>query len=132
MKGISSVYSGHEHGLLPYWLKVSSGIILVLLFANVYIQRYLRMRKRQIISSAGNEGSKATQNMKELKVIVEGMTCNHCKMNIDKSINQHAGIKNVIANIKNGEVTLIAEDIDLDKVKSAVEKIGYNYKGIKK
>ena len=132
MKGISRVHSGHEHGLLPYWLKVSSGIILVLLFANVYIQRFLRMRKGQIISSAEDKVLKAAQNMKELKVIVEGMTCNHCKMNIENSINQHAGIKKVIANIKNGEVTLIAEDIDLNKVKSAVENIGYKYKGIKK
>ncbi len=48
MKGINVMHSGHEHGLLPYWLKVSSEIILVLLFANVYIHKYLRRRKREI------------------------------------------------------------------------------------
>ncbi len=132
MKGISSVHSGHEHGLLPYWLKVSSGIILVILFANVYIQKYLRNRKAKTASFAGNEKLKTTHTMKELKIIVKGMTCSHCKMSVENSIKQLAGIVNVSADVEKGEVTLDAESIDLDKVKSAVESTGYIYKGIKK
>lgn len=132
MKGISRVHSGHEHGLLPYWLKVSSGIIMVILFANVYIQRLLRNRKRQIVPSAENKGSKTTQNMNELKIIVKGMTCSHCKMNIERSVSQLAGIKKASADVEKGEVTLTGENIDLNRVKSAVESTGYIYKGIKK
>ncbi len=132
MKGINMMHSDHEHGLLPDWIKISSGIVLVLMFANVYIHGYLRGRKREILSSDENIESNTIHKMKESKIIVEGMSCSHCKMNIENSINRHAGIKKVTADIKSGEVRLLAENIDFNKVKSAVEMMGYIYKGIKK
>ncbi|UCH13079.1 MAG: permease [Bacteroidales bacterium] len=130
MKGISRVHSSHEHGLLPYWLKVSSGIIMVILFANVYIQRYLRKRKEKAAPSDESKKTKKTQTMKEFKIIVKGMTCGHCKMNIERSIKQLAGIEKVSADVEKGEVTINADNIDLEKVKSAVESTGYIYKGM--
>ena len=68
----------------------------------------------------------------DIKTIkVEGMTCNHCKMNVERSILNLEGIETAVADPDRSEVVLEGEGIDLEKIKLAVESIGYDYKGIK-
>jgi copper chaperone CopZ len=67
--------------------------------------------------------------MNEVKVKVTGMNCNHCKINVETILKKIGGIDIAIADLVNGEVTLKGDDINLDKVKSAVETIGYSYGG---
>jgi uncharacterized protein len=67
--------------------------------------------------------------MNELKFKVSGMNCNHCKINVENNLKKIAGIQIAVADLMHGEVTLKGEDIDLEKVKSAVESIGYSFEG---
>jgi uncharacterized protein len=69
------------------------------------------------------------KTMSELKVKVSGMNCNHCKINVENSLKKIAGIQIAVADLMHGEVTLQGEDINLDKVKSTIESIGYSYEG---
>ncbi|MFO7655896.1 MAG: cation transporter [Bacteroidales bacterium] len=69
--------------------------------------------------------------MKEVKVLVEGMTCNHCKMNVENSIRSVAGITGSEADLTTGVVTVYGDKIDLAKIKDAVESAGYTFSGIK-
>lgn len=130
IKGIITEHGSHEHGILPQWLKVSSGIIMALLFVNIYIQKLLKRRKENTKSESERKEQDIQPKMKELKVIVKGMTCSHCKMNVEKNISGIAGIKNVTADVGREEVTITGENINLDQVKSVVENIGYSYQGI--
>ena len=118
----------HEHGLLPVWLKMSSGILLAGLILNGYIQKFIRryFNIKNIISN------KITQmDMSEIKVIVTGMNCSHCKMNVEKSINSVEGVTDSTANPDSGEVIIHGDNINLDKIKNAVEGIGYAFQGLK-
>lgn len=67
--------------------------------------------------------------MKELKVKVMGMNCNHCKINVETGLKKVAGVEMALADIVNGEVTLKGENINIENVKSAVESLGYLYNG---
>lgn len=69
--------------------------------------------------------------METKTVLVEGMTCNHCKANVERAINSVEGVKETVADPATGLVIVKAESLDLDKVKSAVEKIGYTFSGDK-
>lgn len=69
--------------------------------------------------------------MNEVKVIVTGMTCNHCRMNVENSIKSVDGVSNSRADIASGEVIVSGDNIDLGKIKAAVEGIGYTFQGIK-
>ncbi len=130
LRGIITGHGGHEHGLLPQWLKVSSGIVMALLFANVYLQKYLKRKKRIITSKTDNNQSDKLIKMKEMKVIVRGMTCSHCKMSVERNIGAITGIESVNADVDRGVVTITGENIDTDRVRSAVEDIGYSYRGV--
>ena len=130
INGIIAEHGSHTHGILPEWIKVSSGAIMVLLVINIYIQRFIKWRNKRISSkSAGIETEKQIKT-KKMKIAVKGMTCNHCKMNVEKGIGEIAGVKSVNADIGKGEVTLEGENIDMDKVRSAVENAGYGYEGL--
>lgn len=65
----------------------------------------------------------------EQKVLVKGMSCNHCKMAVEMNLKKISGMETVLADLGSGEVTLKGASIDLDKVKQVVEDIGYAYDG---
>ena len=68
--------------------------------------------------------------MNEFKIKVNGMNCNHCKMNVENALRKIKGINGVLADVNSGEVTLNGDQVNLDEVKSAIENTGYSYGGI--
>ncbi len=121
----SNVTEMQGHGFLPYWLKAGSGILLLLLIANGYISKLFKHKEPEITTTD------MSSQVEKMKISVEGMTCNHCKMNVERSILNLEGIETAVADPDRSEVVLEGEGIDLEKIKLAVESIGYDYKGIK-
>lgn len=117
------VHLHDEHGthLLPHWLKVVSSIGLIALLINGYIQKYTG--KRKIVES------KSISEMAEKTVKVSGMTCNHCKANVENNLTTIEGIDNIEIDLESGKVKMTGEDINLNEVKDKVESIGYQYEG---
>jgi copper chaperone CopZ len=68
--------------------------------------------------------------MEERKVIVKGMNCNHCKVNVENGLMRINGINKVLADVVNGRVLITGTQVDLDQVKNAVEELGYVYEGV--
>lgn len=63
--------------------------------------------------------------MKEFIIKVEGMACEGCERRIQNALKNMEGIENVVANRKEGIVTITAENIDMNKVKEKIEDIGF-------
>lgn len=67
--------------------------------------------------------------MKELIIKVEGMVCNGCENRVQNAIKQIKGIENVVANYKEGTVTITAkQEINEEIIKEKIEDIGFNVK----
>ncbi len=58
---------------------------------------------------------------------VNGMTCNHCKMNVERAALGLDFVKKASVNLKKGELSLVMEEIEgaVNKVKSAIQEAGY-------
>lgn len=69
--------------------------------------------------------------METKTVLVEGMTCSHCKANVERAINLVEGVKETEADPSTGIVKIVAQNLDLSRVKASVEKIGYTFAGEK-
>jgi len=115
------IHDGHGTHLLPYWMKVASSILLIILLINGFLQKYLTGKKI--------EESKIDNQMAEKTVKVSGMTCNHCKTNVQNNLSSIEGIENIEIDLDSGKVKMTGDDIDLSAVKSKVESIGYEYGG---
>lgn len=109
----------HQHEMLPQWLKLSSTFILGSLILMGYWKKYFRSGKKikqHEISKIG----------KDWNIIVEGMTCNHCKSNVENAILSVEGVENVHIDLASGEVNIAGNSIDHKKVQAEVEGVGYN------
>ncbi len=113
--------TGHGSHMLPYWLNVGSSVLLILLLINGYVQKYFNRTKL-------NE-TKIINDMTEKTIKVNGMTCNHCKANVQNNLSSIEGIENIEIDLESGKVKMTGESIDLDQVKNKVESIGYVYEG---
>jgi copper chaperone CopZ len=63
--------------------------------------------------------------MQTKTIKVEGMTCNHCKANVENNLQKLAFVDSAVVNLAEKTVTLEGDEIDLEKVKETVESIGY-------
>ncbi len=66
------------------------------------------------------------ETWQEWNIIVEGMTCNHCKENVENAIRSVRGIEDVQINLTSGEVIFAGKSVDQNKVKDEIESVGYN------
>jgi uncharacterized protein len=115
-------HMGHDHsGMLPAWLKISSALALSLLILNGYIQKFLSYMK--IKSSTITQPGFSAGNIQTLHV--GGMTCNHCKANVENSVKSSEGVEEATVDLTSGTVVIKGNSFDLEKIKSGIESIGY-------
>jgi uncharacterized protein len=113
---------GHNHKeMLPAWLKIGSAATLTLLIINGYIQKYLNSKK---MSSPENKSSVFSADTIQT-IYVGGMTCNHCKANVENSVKSATGVEDVTVDLATGQVDIKGGSIDLAKIKEGIIGIGY-------
>jgi uncharacterized membrane protein YraQ (UPF0718 family)/copper chaperone CopZ len=120
---MSHLHAGHEHGLVPYWLQVVSAILITAFLLNIFISNLVKR------FSKDSDRHDTLLAMREIKVVVRGMNCSHCKMTVETNLKKVEGIEDIVADVDRQLVTITGEHVDLDKVKNVVESIGYTYGG---
>jgi len=112
----------HHHEAMPQILKYASALILTGLIVYGFFEKYLSS-KRMII----NKLNFTTMTLKTINV--QGMTCNHCKANVENNLKNLDCITSVNIDLATGNVELDGNNIDLEKVKNVVNSLGYKYVG---
>ncbi|NNE98676.1 MAG: hypothetical protein HKN25_06615 [Pyrinomonadaceae bacterium] len=77
-----------------------------------------------------NQSSVATENVKQSKTViieVDGMTCDGCASHIDATLKKLKGVISAKASYKEKNVKVVynPEQITLEKIKKAINEIGY-------
>ncbi len=63
--------------------------------------------------------------MKETIIKVQGMACGGCENRIQNALKNIEGIEKVVANHKEGTVTITANEINIDKIKERMQDLGF-------
>lgn len=88
----------------------------------------LRLRKYKI--NFKEENKKMTEYIKN--VSIEGMQCNHCKMSVEKALNEIEGVINVDVNLENKNAIIKSEkEIEDTVINSKIEDAGFKVIDIK-
>jgi copper chaperone CopZ len=67
---------------------------------------------------------------KEKVLTVEGMTCHHCEMTVEKALLEIAGVKTAKADHSTKSVAVEYKgELDMPNVKEKIEKAGYKLVG---
>lgn len=65
------------------------------------------------------------------EILIEGMTCNHCKMRVEKALGEIEGVNNVSVDLEAKKATLeIVSEVGDAVLKEAVEDAGYDVTAI--
>ena len=66
------------------------------------------------------------------EVSIEGMSCNHCKMSVEKAVGSIEGVTNVEVSLENKNAIVKSNvEIDEEKIKNAIEEEGFKVVDIK-
>lgn len=124
---ITESMQGHQHGILPQWLVWVSTISLLLLII------YHSMRKIKgffTTSKITTREVNVEEKLSDPTLLVSGMNCKHCKMNIEKHLVQIEGVISVDANENTGAVICRGVDISADDVQKMIHSLGYKLEGV--
>jgi uncharacterized protein len=127
MNAMNHIHTGgHVHEILPRWLQVGSAIILAILMINGLLRIYLPsifVKKSQIIEPLKYK----VMNFKT--ILVEGMTCNHCKMTVENNLKKMSGVNDVKVDLLSGKVIIEGENLNLSLAQKTITDLGYKFKG---
>ncbi len=116
---IAHQHLSHNHMESLSWWQITSGIVLIILIINGYIQRILKSKNNNV-----EQFKYSTMEIKTIKV--EGMTCNHCKANVENNLKQLSFVENAKVNLSEKTVTLEGEQINLETVTQTINSLGYS------
>ncbi len=114
---VTQQHLGHDHGTGLSWWEIASGIVLIALIINGYIQKHRPSKKDNITQK------KSGMEIKTIKV--EGMTCNHCKTNVESNLKKLSFVDDAEVDLVKKTVTLNGDKIEIEKAKDTIESLGY-------
>ncbi len=116
--GISPLhYMNHEHGAGMIGKNLS--VIISIAFAAIIAASIWRKFIQPRISKRNQmEGSKET------RIVIDGMSCNHCVMNVEKAIRAVPGVERVEVRLNEG-AAYIEGRFNLDALVKSIEAVGY-------
>ena len=107
--------SHHSHGGTP--LEYISTIIFCVCFSIAIFNKYFCKKGK-------------TMESFEKTYSIKGMTCNHCKAIVEKSLSKLEGVKKVEGDVAN-KCVLIEGDVDVELIKSTINELGFEFCGEK-
>lgn len=111
----------HNHDILPLWIKYGSAILLGLLIINGYVQKYLN--KHTMKEDSLSDNTLLAGNITLMNV--SGMTCNHCRQNVENAVRSVNGVEDVTIDLASGDVSIKGNSPDLSRIRKEIESIGY-------
>ena len=111
----------HQHQLLPPWLTDSAALILALALAYHY---FSKLRSRL------SDRNKRNTHMAFTVLDVHGMTCRHCKMNVENKLNSLPFVTQAEANPDTNRVHVEGEGLDMKLIESSIRELGYDFRGV--
>ena len=77
------------------------------------------------------EERKMEKKIYEKNVYIEGMSCNHCKMSVEKALKSIDGVENVAVKLDDKKASITStKSINNDEIKKVIENIGFEVKDI--
>jgi len=124
---VATYAHAHAEGGLFYQ---SAAVVLLVILAFSFGSRFLR-EKRATKPQTENSKTKRSSQGQRLELAVTGMTCNHCVENVRRAVTECTGVQNVEVSLKRGRVVVEGENLDPDRIMSAIEELGYQARILK-
>ncbi|MFN8257243.1 MAG: permease [Bacteroidales bacterium] len=137
---INHIHHHHDmnHGL-PVWLQILSSALLVIFILNIYFIRYIKNKKPRLLSGLYKnllfnplESPENNQSFTDnrYQIVVNGMNCNHCKVNVENTLQSIPGITSVNVLLDKSTASFNCDSPDMKLIKEKIESVGFEFGGV--
>lgn len=121
------------------WFEWACTILMILMLVNAIVLPKLGLRKAHHCHchdehhhdedgcSCGCESDECHSEQNVVKYIVEGMNCNHCRMNAEKALQQVEGVESATVDLASKEAVVKGYATE-EQLRQAIEAIGFELK----
>lgn len=100
------------------------GALAMSLSSVCVVTNALRLRNFKV-----NLKNKEESKMNKKTISIEGMSCNHCKMSVEKALSSIEGVTKVEVSLENKNAVIeSSKEIDDNKIRQVIEEIGFTVK----
>ena len=107
----------HNHGS---GIGTLLGFIFILILINAYISRF---KENEYVNHSNN--IIMNESFSQKQIIVDGMTCGHCKESVENVLNAFDSVKKASVDLISGKVLIEGVDIEIDKIKEKIVSRGF-------
>ena len=129
----------HHVHLLPHWLEFGSAIVFIALlissFYRIYFKKIIGIVTKNNAQTLKTNSTLQYHNLNKISMLkirefkIEGLTCNQCKMDVEKEIEQIEGISNVSIDLSKGTACIEGNTFSINEIETTVNNMGYKYLG---
>ncbi len=116
---LAYIHDCHSQG--GSYFNIGCSVLLLGLLCNAFIRKF---RSGKHCSCDGQSCECGASNEAEWTFVVKGMSCNHCRANVERAISNVDGVERVEVELAGGNVTVYGHANREDVVKS-VEALGF-------
>ena len=114
----------HHHEMVPDWTVHLWAIALLAVVVVSFLVGY-RLEKQR--PSAQNKGlvSDDTTTDRQLRLRVQGMTCDHCAETVQRTLATVGGVEHVDVSVGTGQTIVVGDQLDHEQLVAAITDLGY-------
>ncbi len=117
--------SHHDHSMGGGIVNMLSSVFLLAIVLVAIWNKWLK----NIVLKNKSKDMEQVENPFYTTISVEGMTCNHCRMTVEKNISGMEGVEEVEVDLPTGHVKIGGTGINVDNIAAKLKELGYTYKG---
>ncbi len=110
------------------FFNIGATIVLILLLLNAFIRRYVKKTEECSCHECCSHKEIDCHSEHPTSVYnIKGMSCNHCRTNVERAISQLPGVESVSVDLASATAT-VTGTAGREEIKEAVEAIGFEMK----
>lgn len=123
LQPLAAIHEHSHHGLPVF--NIACSALLAILLINAFISRHKHSHSSCSCGHCDDDGCSCEKpHTEEVLLIVEGMSCNHCKASVEKALKGVDGVESVQIDLATGR-TMITGKCNSEEAVKAVEAIGF-------
>jgi len=90
---------------------------------NAYVYKY-----KGEVSKPTDGGNDFDGSQVRLSIVVDGMTCSHCKASVESAVYSCSGVESASVNLLTGQVIVLGSGLDESAIKDKIKGKGFSLK----
>ena len=112
----------HVHATDSY-----GSLFLTILFLLILINAYVYKYKGDVLKPT-NGGNVFDRSQERLSIMVDGMTCSHCKASVESTVYSCSGVESAFVDLLTGQVIVLGSGLDESAIKDKIKGKGFSLK----